>query len=118
MINILISVIKSDTSKLNIPKYKSNNLNIVINTVKNIFNINDTLYALYVINNLLISVKSLLSIEKKKGDESTSLYSKRGGNSTVDLFNSPSYRALHPEQFESTSNGSSSSTEESSSSSK
>lgn len=64
------------------------------------------------------SLKSLLSIEKKKGDESTSLYSKRGGNSTVDLFNSPSYRALHPEQFESTSNGSSSSTEESSSSSK
>ena len=62
MINILISVIKSDISKLNIPKYKSNNLNIVINTVKNIFNINDTLYALYVINNLLISVKSLLSI--------------------------------------------------------
>ena len=64
------------------------------------------------------ALKSLLSIEKKKGDESTSLYSKRGGNSTVDLFNSPSYRALHPEQFESTSNGSSSSTEESSSSSK
>ena len=64
------------------------------------------------------SLKSLLSIEKKKGDESTSLYSKRGGNSTVDLFNSPSYRALHPEQFESTSSGSSSSTEESSSSSK
>ena len=64
------------------------------------------------------SLKSLLSIEKKKGDESTSLYSKRGGNSTVDLFNSPSYRALHPEQFESTSSVSSSSTEESSSSSK
>ena len=65
------------------------------------------------------SLKSLLSIEKKKDTESTSLYSKRGGNSTVDLFNSPSYRALHPEQFESTSsNSSSSSTEESSSSSK
>ena len=63
------------------------------------------------------SLKSLLAIEKKKGAESTSLYSKRNGNSTVDLFNSPSYRALHPEQFESTSSGSSS-TEESSSSSK
>lgn len=48
----------------------------------------------------LNSMKSLTDLEKEKGANSTSLFSRRGGQSTVDLFNSPSYRALHPEQFE------------------
>nr|WP_245335131.1 LTA synthase family protein [Streptococcus oricebi] len=49
------------------------------------------------------SLKAEEKIEKQKGDQSTSLYSKRGNVSTADLFDSPSYRALHPEQFETTS---------------
>lgn len=53
--------------------------------------------------NYLHSMKSLEEIEKEKGPNSTSLYSKRNGQSTVDLFNSPSYRALHPDQFTSSS---------------
>ena len=49
------------------------------------------------------SFKALKKIEEEKGDQSTSLYSQRKDESTIDLFDAPSYRALHPEQFESTS---------------
>lgn len=41
------------------------------------------------------SLKTLKSIEKKRGDESTSLYSENGDESTVDLFKAPSYMQLH-----------------------
>ena len=41
------------------------------------------------------SLKKLKSIEKKRGDESTSLYSENGDESTVDLFKAPSYMQLH-----------------------
>lgn len=58
------------------------------------------------------SFKALKKIEKEKGDKSTSLYNQRGNQSTVDLFNAPTYKELHPED------DSSSSTETSSSSSK
>ena len=58
------------------------------------------------------SFKALKKIEKEKGDKSTSLYSQRGKQSTVDLFKAPTYKELHPED------DSSSSTENSSSSSK
>ena len=65
------------------------------------------------------SFKALKKIEEEKGDQSTSLYSQRKGESTIDLFDAPSYRALHPEQFESTisSEDSSESSSDSSSSS-
>ena len=63
------------------------------------------------------SLKAEEKIEEEKGDKSTSLYSQRNGESTVDLFNAPSYRALHPEQFESTSSSDSSESSTSSSSS-
>ncbi|MGT2845833.1 LTA synthase family protein [Streptococcus massiliensis] len=58
------------------------------------------------------SLKKEEQIEKEKGDESTSLYDERGQQSTVDLFNAPTYKALHPEQFSSStsSSGSSSNT--------
>lgn len=58
------------------------------------------------------SFKALKKIEKEKGDKSTSLYSQRGKQSTVDLFKAPTYKELHPED------DSSSSTDTSSSSSK
>lgn len=58
------------------------------------------------------SFKALKKIEKEKGNKSTSLYNQRGNQSTVDLFNAPTYKELHPED------DSSSSTETSSSSSK
>lgn len=58
------------------------------------------------------SFKALKKIEKEKGDKSTSLYNQRGNQSTVDLFEAPTYKELHPED------DSSSSTETSSSSSK
>ena len=57
------------------------------------------------------AMKQLTQIEKDKGSESTSLYSQRNGQSTVDLYNSPTYRALHPEQFTSESSDASSSEE-------
>lgn len=41
------------------------------------------------------SLKTLKSIEKKRGDESTSLYSENGDESTVGLFKAPSYMQLH-----------------------
>ena len=63
------------------------------------------------------SLKAEEKIEEEKGDKSTSLYSQRNGESTVDLFNAPSYRALHPEQFESTSSSDNSESSTSSSSS-
>ena len=63
------------------------------------------------------SLKAEEKIEEEKGDKSTSLYSQRNGESTVDLFKAPSYRALHPEQFESTSSSDSSESSSSSSSS-
>ena len=63
------------------------------------------------------SFKALKKIEEEKGDQSTSLYSQRKGESTIDLFNAPSYRALHPEQFESTSSSEDSSESSSDSSS-
>lgn len=54
------------------------------------------------------AMKQLKKIEKDKGSESTSLYSKRHEQSTIDLYNSPTYRALHPEQFTSSSSQTSS----------
>jgi len=41
------------------------------------------------------SLKSLKAIEKKRGDESTSLYSEHDNESTVDMFKAPSYMQLH-----------------------
>ena len=55
------------------------------------------------------SLKSLKSIEKKLGDESTSLYSENGNQSTVDLFKAPSYMQLHSSSSSSSSSLSSSS---------
>ena len=63
------------------------------------------------------SFKALKKIEEEKGDQSTSLYSQRKDESTIDLFDAPSYRALHPEQFESTSSSEDSSESSSDSSS-
>ena len=63
------------------------------------------------------SFKALKKIEEEKGDQSTSLYSQRKGESTIDLFDAPSYRALHPEQFEITSSSEDSSESSSDSSS-
>ena len=63
------------------------------------------------------SFKALKKIEEEKGDQSTSLYSQRKSESTIDLFDAPSYRALHPEQFESTSSSEDSSESSSDSSS-
>ncbi|WP_067191995.1 LTA synthase family protein, partial [Streptococcus sp. DD10] len=45
------------------------------------------------------SMETLLEQEQEKGTNSTSLYSQRNGQSSIDLYNSPTYRALHPEQF-------------------
>ena len=56
-------------------------------------------------------MKQLKEIEKEKGSNSTSLYSQRNGQSTMDLYNSPTYRALHPEQFTSESSDTSGSEE-------
>ena len=58
------------------------------------------------------SMTALEKVEEEKGKDSTSLYDKKNKVSTVDLFQSPTYRALHPQQFEA-----SSSEEDSSSSS-
>ncbi len=55
------------------------------------------------------SLKSLENIEKEKGDESTSLYSERGNQSTVDLFKAPSYMQLNASTDSSSSSSSSSS---------
>ena len=41
------------------------------------------------------SLEAEIAIEDKLGDKSTSIYSKNGKKSTVDLFNSPSYQVLH-----------------------
>lgn len=41
------------------------------------------------------SLEAEIAIEEKLGDKSTSIYSKNGKKSTVDLFNSPSYQVLH-----------------------
>ncbi|MEY8462793.1 LTA synthase family protein [Streptococcus merionis] len=65
----------------------------------------------------LNSLKQELAQEKELGDASTSIYTKNGNKSTVDLFNSPSYRALHPEQFEPQTTTSTSSSEETTASS-
>ena len=62
------------------------------------------------------SLKKEEKIEKEKGEKSTSLYDKRGMQSSVDLFKAPSYKELHPEQFAPSSTGSDSSTSSSSSS--
>lgn len=40
------------------------------------------------------SLEAEIAIEKELGDKSTSIYSKNGNKTTVDLFNSPSYQAL------------------------
>ena len=65
------------------------------------------------------SLKKEEEIEEEKGDKSTSLYDKRGKQSTVDLFKAPTYKELHPEQFlPSSSSGNDSSTSDSSSSTK
>ena len=63
----------------------------------------------------LKSFKKEEDIEKEKGDKSTSLYDKRGKQSTVDFFKAPSYKELHPEQFQPSSSESSSSSSDSSS---
>ncbi|WP_303975243.1 LTA synthase family protein, partial [Streptococcus merionis] len=65
----------------------------------------------------LNSLKQELAREKELGDASTSIYTKNGNKSTVDLFNSPSYRALHPEQFEPQTTTSTSNSEETTASS-
>ncbi|MGT2925203.1 LTA synthase family protein [Streptococcus caviae] len=44
------------------------------------------------------SLASLKKIEKKLGQNSTSLYSKNGNKSTQDLYKAPSYKELHPEE--------------------
>ena len=44
------------------------------------------------------TLASLKKIEKKLGDNSTSLYSKNGNKSTQDLYKAPSYKELHPEE--------------------
>lgn len=41
------------------------------------------------------SLEAEIAIEEELGEESTSIYSKNGKKSTVDLFNSPSYQALY-----------------------
>lgn len=58
------------------------------------------------------SLKVEKAIEKDLGDKSTSLYSKNNGVSTVDLFQSPSYKALYGEKEETSSTTSSSSQED------
>lgn len=60
------------------------------------------------------SLKDLKAIEKKLGDDSTSLYSQNGNKSTADLFKAPSYMQLH-ESSTSTTSSESSSTKASSS---
>ena len=60
------------------------------------------------------SLKDLKAIEKKLGDDSTSLYSQNGNKSTADLFKAPSYMQLHKSST-STTSSESSSTEASSS---
>ncbi|CAM2751335.1 Lipoteichoic acid synthase LtaS Type IIc [Streptococcus acidominimus] len=55
------------------------------------------------------SLKALKAIENKKGDASTSIYSKHGKQSTQKLFNAPSYMQLNPEEETSTDTSSSSS---------
>ncbi|WP_416222657.1 LTA synthase family protein [Streptococcus cuniculi] len=55
------------------------------------------------------SLKAQLALESELGDQSTSLYSKNGEQSTVELFQAPSYRILHePTQASSTSESSTS----------
>nr|WP_154609106.1 LTA synthase family protein [Streptococcus sp. zg-70] len=63
----------------------------------------------------LDSLKALEAIEAELGNESTSLYSKNGEKSTVDLFQAPSYRNLHESNPASTSPNSSTSSSSSSS---
>lgn len=58
------------------------------------------------------SLKVEKAIEKDLGDKSTSLYSKNNGVSTVDLFQSPSYKALYGEKEETSSTTSNSSQED------
>lgn len=54
------------------------------------------------------SLETELAIEKELGSQSTSLYSERGNQSTVDLFKAESYRTLH-EQTQAASEAASSS---------
>ncbi|MGT2716303.1 LTA synthase family protein [Streptococcus respiraculi] len=61
------------------------------------------------------SLKTQLALEEELGDNSTSLYSKNGEKSTVDLFQAPSYRNLHESNPASTSPNSSTSSSSSSS---
>lgn len=45
--------------------------------------------------NYIDSLAAEIAIENKLGSQSTSLYSKNGNKSTVDLFHAPSYLELH-----------------------
>ncbi|MET3557078.1 lipoteichoic acid synthase [Streptococcus rupicaprae] len=46
------------------------------------------------------SLDQQITVEQALGEASTSIYSKNGNKTTLPLFEAPSYRALHPEQFE------------------
>ena len=46
------------------------------------------------------SLEAEIAIEKELGDKSTSIYSKNGNKTTVDLFNSPSYQVLYGHKSE------------------
>lgn len=58
----------------------------------------------------LHSMNALTSIEEELGDKSTSIYSKNGKKSTVDLFHAPSYLELHGNKSEGATNPSADST--------
>lgn len=55
------------------------------------------------------SLQAQIALEKKLGDKSTSLFSQRGKQSSIDFFNAPSYKELHPELAESSSSSEASS---------
>ena len=57
------------------------------------------------------SLEAEIAIEKELGDKSTSIYSKNGNKTTVDLFNSPSYQALYGNKTDASSSGATSTTE-------
>lgn len=61
------------------------------------------------------SLKAQLAIEEELGDKSTSLYSQKGGQSTSELFQAPSYRILHETTQPSSTNESSTTTNSTSS---
>lgn len=48
--------------------------------------------------NYIDSLKDQIALEKKLGDQSTSLYSKRGNQSSLNLFQAPSYKDLQEKE--------------------